>query len=411
MNLLVSHRNFRNFFFLSTTSLIADSIYYIVLTIYASQLSNPALAIGLITLSENLPYLFNPLSGAIADNTADKYTVLKRLVVMRAVLYSVVAVLIMHQSMAALAAICLINLVSDLSGRMFNGLLSPYIPFVLEKERLEEAQELIGSNAQIISIIASFLGAMLIGFLSFSQVAVINVGLFMLALLIVMAMKTSLLKFQSSVQVSKMNTAAVFKHLTTTFKMIAEKKVYLLLVIQFTFINGILGLLVPFSTNVFRLFPALHVLSFPFTLAFYQGLFSLGIIVSGLFLMRYVKKVTVIQLIGILYGLLVVQVFFLMIQFKAGIFITALVAGLLLGFIGPKMSYLMYDNFSSEVLGAVGGTLNFIYMIGPVITSFIFTLISATKKLSLMFAFFWVILAIGIVFSLYITKKEKIRNS
>lgn len=69
MGTFLKNREFRWITMSDWFSVIGDSIFYLALINFASTLSNPALAISLVTISETLPDALSFVAGYLCDKT------------------------------------------------------------------------------------------------------------------------------------------------------------------------------------------------------------------------------------------------------------------------------------------------------------------------------------------------------
>ncbi|WP_430611166.1 MFS transporter [Enterococcus sp. DIV0876] len=397
MNLLLTKKNFRKYFFLLTSSNIADSIYYIVLVTYASSLSNPAFAISLVTLSETLPEVFSPLAGSFADNIKNKYNTLKLLTLLRILFYLIISVLVLNHSMFLLYLMCILNFFSDICGKFFRTLLVPYIPHILTEDEIEEAQGLLGANFQLISILANFFGAILISIFSFSGISLINVSIFFISLFLVFSMRQSFKDFEQSIKIKNdsIQLEAVWSHLVHSLRMLYSGKHFFFLAIQFSFINGILNLLVPIISITLVVNQDLIVTNYSISIALFQGTISLGIILGGIWLIKYLKRIKLIKLMPFIYLSLFSLYFFLIIQNGLAIGSFFLVIGLLIGVVNPKFSHMTLTTFPRELLSTISGSCALLLKVVTIISSLLFSGVSASDDLNSIYSFYIVLVFLG----------------
>lgn len=402
MSLLLNNKRFRGYFLVLTSSNIADSIYFIVLMTYASTLTNPALAISIVTLSETLPETFSPITGSLADNIKNKYQSLKILAAVRILFYLIISFLVLKHSMILLYCICLLNFFSDICGKFFRALLVPYIPYILTDGQIEEAQGLLGANFQLISILANFFGALLISFLSYSGVSLINVGIFVITLLLVLSMKDSLKEFERSFdkKTDSIKLSVILSHLFNSVKLLYAEKKFFFLAVQFSFINGILNLLIPIISITFVVHKKMIVASYSFSVALFQGIISLGIIMGGLWLLNYFKKIKLFTLIPIIYLFLFALYLFFLTQNALVIGVAFLAIGLLVGVISPKFSHMTLTAFPREILSTISGSSALLLKIVSIISSLLFSSVSASNHLPDIYTFYLLLVLLGAVFGL-----------
>lgn len=90
MGTFLKNREFRWITMSDWFSVIGDSIFYLALINFASTLSNPALAISLVTISETLPDALSFVAGYLCDKTKKKYIADIICAFLRAALYIII---------------------------------------------------------------------------------------------------------------------------------------------------------------------------------------------------------------------------------------------------------------------------------------------------------------------------------
>lgn len=176
MNVFRKNKIFRQLSLANVLSIAGDSLFYLALVTYASQLKQYSLIISIIALLETLPNLLESLSGYFSDQTKYRFQWLIVSGFIRGILYCFVGILF-ASSWQAWLIICVtisINFVSDCFGTFSNSLRIPIIRRICTNDELEEALGLTNSFGQIIRFIAQFLGAALLALVSYSGLAYLN---------------------------------------------------------------------------------------------------------------------------------------------------------------------------------------------------------------------------------------------
>ena len=147
---------------------LGDTLYFIALMTYVTELKDSNLAVSIINLSETIPILFTVFFGIIADRTLNKVeTIIKTLWILAS----------------------MVNLVSDTLGQFENGLFYPISSRIVEKSDREEAMAFRQTVTSTMNIVNQSLGAFLITILSFFHLALINSLTFAISLCIMLVIK------------------------------------------------------------------------------------------------------------------------------------------------------------------------------------------------------------------------------
>ena len=194
MNVFRKNKIFRQLSLANVLSIAGDSLFYLALVTYASQLKQYSLIISIIALLETLPNLLESLSGYFSDQTKYRFQWLIVSGFIRGILYCFVGILF-ASSWQAWLIICVtisINFVSDCFGTFSNSLRIPIIRRICTNDELEEALGLTNSFGQIIRFIAQFLGAALLALVSYSGLAYLNAISFFLVSVIFLFIQKSM---------------------------------------------------------------------------------------------------------------------------------------------------------------------------------------------------------------------------
>ncbi len=115
--------------------------------------------------------------------------------VVRFGLYALVGLLMgFTPALWIVAVVCVVNLLSDLAGQYENGLYMPLSLRVLEAEDRETAMAFKNAVGGILMIVFRSSGAILIGFMSYQNLAFFNAGTFLLSLAIMAGLRPAFAK-------------------------------------------------------------------------------------------------------------------------------------------------------------------------------------------------------------------------
>ena len=418
MNLIRHNVYYRKFLLDSFVSTLGDSLYYLALITYASQLPRPSLAIMLVTLSETLPRIFSVLTGSLADLSLSRTQKSMLMGLVRAGLYGLVGVLIGWQpSLLLLSGIAMLNFISDIVGNYSSSLMAPFIVYLVKEEELETAQGLTGAVRQTVSLLAQFIAAFLMGIFSYRFLAWLNSLMFLLSVLIIFSMAQYLLGIESkelapSQQLPVFSLRQIGKQIKLALTAIATEPAVLQPTILFALANGGLAVLSPLLSLLLVAQPDLIISSFSFTFAIFQGILGLSMIggnlVGPVIFQRWQLK-------------WLCQTIFLALMLTAGAYLStqAFFIGLSLGLVGfligaaaPKLNALLVRSFPVQQLASVGGGINTLLSVTPVVTSLFFMTVAGVNlrlALVLLLLFSCGALLSTLLLTKKVTSKEKQR--
>ncbi len=399
MNIIKKYPLYRKFLASNFISSIGDSMYYIALLTFASQFTNSGLAISMVTLSESIPGIFFIVTGSLADMSQNKAK--RNLIngVIRGVLYLIVGIMIgFDSSLMLLAGICLLNFISDIIGKYSSGLMTPFVLFLVNQEDIEEAQGLNGAITNLVSLLAQFVGAYLMGIFSYQVLAWINSGAFFITAIIMLSMKASLDKIEQEKLPQptgeKVSLIRMVRQISHSLKEIKKCQPVFRAIVMFAIANGGLVVLIPLISMLFSQQPQLVINNFPFTLALSQAMISVGVILGSLFgpvVLRNVSLFVICQGMFVGIGLTAIGMYSHLIWL---ILASLLLVGLLIGAASPKLNVLILNSFDVTKLGTINGGINSLLLIVPPLGTIIFTTTATSLNLraaTLLLVFFSVI--------------------
>lgn len=242
MNTFLKNKDFRWITMSDWLSVIGDSIFYLALISFASSLSDSALAISLVTISETLPDALSFCSGYLCDKTSKKFTADIACAFIRAGIYFVVAILFAESSgWYLLCLVLLLNVVSDFLGCYSDNLRFPEIYAIVPDEEFESSNGFSSGIYYSFDVISKLLGGMVLIALKYdyTSFALINAGTFILCGLFMLHVKKSVQSKIESIEetlqeednVSLIGELVKLKRNKSTFSMI----------LCFTITNAIIG--------------------------------------------------------------------------------------------------------------------------------------------------------------------------
>ena len=233
MNIFLKNKLYRLFTISSAFGNAGRTLFDIAFIIYATNLSNPELAVSIVSIATTLPYIISFILGYFADQTKDKYNRILSTRFHQFLLFSLFAfVCIYGVQWWIFIVLVFVNVVADILGG-YNGYLSMSINTrLVRKEQLSEALAFISSINNTISLGGKAVGVFVLGLLSYnySYFGMLNAVLFLIAFLILAKYKNAMKEKIGSFKVDnkeKVSAKRFFKDTIENFKILREiKKIY-----------------------------------------------------------------------------------------------------------------------------------------------------------------------------------------
>ncbi|NQK48428.1 MFS transporter [Streptococcus suis] len=418
MKKLVNNKLFLSSFVADLISNFGDTLYYLALMNYVLLLPDTKFALAMITASETLPILAGLFIGIWADKTKNKLDTILATLVVRVGLYAFVGFLMgFTPALWVVAVVCVINFLSDLAGQYENGLYMPVSLRVVAAEDRETAMAFKMTVKNLLQIAFQASGAILIGFMSYQNLAFFNAGTFLFSLAIMAGLRPAfakLLKESPIQEVEQTETEAglikgIGQSIKDSYQAVQNIPVLKASIVTIASLNAIFTALSPLVILNMKEFSDFVIVNAGTTVALISILFSVGSILGSSIGMALFKNVSLINLLkfSTLMPVLLFSGFFLhnIYVVLTVIFVTAMT----LGVFNPKMNALVLNELSEDKLATVGGGIDAFCQIGMVagqaLVALMVTLLSATS-ISLIF----LLLSVGLLgYSIFTGKNtEKI---
>ncbi|MGT2769295.1 MFS transporter [Streptococcus ictaluri] len=193
MKRVIGNRLFMVTFLADLLSNFGDVLYYLALMNYVLQLPQAKLAISLVSLSESLPLLTRLLMGILGDQTRNKIDTILATQVFRGVLYLGMGILMgFKPALWVLIVAVVVNFLSDLSGQYENALYIPLSLRIVPEEDREAMFAFRQGTSSAFGMLFQTSSALLIGLLSYRNLAFINAGTFLVSSLLMIGIRSSL---------------------------------------------------------------------------------------------------------------------------------------------------------------------------------------------------------------------------
>ncbi|MBP2058990.1 MFS family permease [Lactobacillus colini] len=397
MNILVKNKYFRRFSVAQLLSGAGDSLFYLALMTYASNLSNYSLALSLIAISESLPKVLNILGGYYADKTVNKLKAVINLNFIRFFFYLLVTILFLSHIIPWYIVIIsiLINLISDSLGSYSTGLQLPLIVSLVNEDEVSEAAGITNGLSEAVVFVAQLIGSGLLIFISYAGIALVNAITFLLAAILFLSLRkvSNLNRAQSTLNPE--NSDNLITTLKKSFYQLKKSSSILPTILLLSGLNGIIGSIEPLLSIVIAANKNIMVIgTYSLTITLVGGAISIGIILGGIFGPQIFKRqsIFIISIYALLVSLcILIAVFFRNILVCLG---CLAFLGLFIGTISPKMMQQLVKIVDNSLLASTMGALNtFLVISAPIMVSVLTTISGLTNvKVSL-----FIILALDIM--------------
>ncbi|HEL1810713.1 TPA: MFS transporter [Streptococcus suis] len=418
MKKLFNNKLFLSSFVADLISNFGDTLYYLALMNYVLLLPDTKFALAMITASETLPILAGLFIGIWADKTRNKLDTILATLLVRVGLYALVGFLMgFAPALWIVGVVCVINFLSDLAGQYENGLYMPVSLRVVAAEDRETAMAFKMTIKGLLQIAFQASGAILIGFMSYQNLAFFNAGTFLVSLAIMATLRPALAKLlkENPIQEAEQTEteAGIIKgmrnSLKESYQAVQNIPVLKASIVTIASLNAIFTALSPLVILNMKEFSDFVIVNAGTTVALISILFSVGSILGSSIGMALFKNVSLVNLLkfSTLMPVLLFSGFFLhnIYVVLAVIFVTAVT----LGIFNPKMSALVMNELPEDKLATVGGGIDAFCQIGMVagqaLVALMVTVLSATS-ISLIF----LLLSVGLLgYSIFTGKNtEKI---
>ncbi|HFR3475143.1 TPA: MFS transporter, partial [Streptococcus suis] len=382
-----------------------DTLYYLALMNYVLLLPDTKFALAMITASETLPILAGLFIGIWADKTKNKLDTILATLVVRVGLYAFVGFLMgFTPALWVVAVVCVINFLSDLAGQYENGLYMPVSLRVVAAEDRETAMAFKMTVKNLLQIAFQASGAILIGFMSYQNLAFFNAGTFLVSLAIMVGLRPAfakLLKENPIQEVEQTETEAglvkgIGQSLKESYQAIQKIPVLKASILTIAGINTVFSAISPLVILSMKEFSDFVIVNSGITLALVFNLFSVGYILGSSLGMAFFKH---ISLSNLLKCCTVFSVILFVGFYLHNIYIvmaTILVTTMTTGIINPKLYALIMNELPEDKLATINAGMGTIFNIGMLagqaLVALMVTILSVTS-ISLIF----LLLSVGLL--------------
>lgn len=373
MNVFLKNADYRRFSVASFLSVAGDILFYLAFMTYASKLKNYSLALSLIAISESVPRLFEIFGGYLADKTKKKFQNIFFCAVIRFVFYTLVGFLfITHISQWSLViVIVVINFFSDTVGSYSNGLVAPLVVDLVGKEEFGEAEGFTGGVSQVINMIAQFLGSALLLVMSYSSLAFLNAGTFLLAGVLYASVGLKHKKNAQALETKEVNDQKFFATMKTSFKQVKKQAGLLTTVLVVALLNGSLSSIEPLFTIVLASHRSTMIIgTYSFTLALMSVISGAGFALGSMFGPQLLRKVSIFAIAIASNVLSIVTTASVLSTNIYAILVMVFLLSAIAGVASIKLQQWLVNAVDHKILASTMGMLNTILIVtSPIVTT------------------------------------------
>ncbi|RMC23576.1 MULTISPECIES: MFS transporter [unclassified Lactobacillus] len=406
MDIFLKNSKYRKFSLASILSSAGDILFYLALVTYASKLKNYSLALSLIAISESVPKLFASVGGYLADQTRNKFQKIVWLAAFRGVLYLLVGVLFSLNIAGwnLVMMVIIINFFSDTAGIYSTGLMTPIIVNLVKEDQVAEAEGFTAGVSQIITMVAQFVGAGMLLFMSYSMLAIVNSATFIIAGIIYWSVERG--QISSTIQ-NEIEKRSFFSVVTKSFGQVKTASGLLSTVLVLALLNGVLSTIEPLIAIVVAGNRQKMIIgTYSFTIALVGGAAAVGISLGSIWGVKIFKKVSLYKIILLAtIAAIVVTSALIIKQIFWGLAAYSLL-GFFAGIASPKLTQWMVSTVERQILASTVGLLNTILLLVSPIMTTVFTTISAVSRVNYSLGLLLTVNGMVLIITLVLMKKE-----
>lgn len=417
MNVFLKNADYRRFSVASFLSSAGNILFYLAFMTYASKLENYSLALSLIAISESIPRLFEVFGGYFADRTKKKFRNIFLCAVIRFVLYAIVGILFITNisQWGLVIIIVVINFFSDTTGSYSGGLVAPLIVDIVGKEDFGEAEGFTNGVSQVINMIAQFVGSALLLVMSYSSLAFLNAGTFLLAGLFYASVGLKHKKNAQPSENKEVNEQKFFATMKSSFVQVKKQNGLLTTVLVIALLNGSLTSIEPLTTIVLAANRSTMIIgTYSFTLALMSVLSGIGFALGLMFGPQLLKKVSVFALAIAANALSIITTASVLATNIYAILVMIFILSAVAGVASIKMQQWLVNAVDHKILASTMGLLNMILNVtAPVMTTLMTTISGAINVQIALIALMVVeiaTLAVAVMVSLKQKKASKVNK-
>lgn len=361
-----------------------DILYYLALLNYVLQIEQSNLAIAIINASEIIPILFSFLLGYFADQNQKRVATIIKTLVVRIAAYLFVAVIIgFNPSLLIVAVVSFANFISDLAGQYENSLYYPISNQLVRDEVREEVMAFRQSLGMSLNVLFQAVGGVLICYVSFRRLAMINAFTFAVSMMIVICSKAEMQKYclneGKSIPKEKQSMNRLFRQLKKEL-VDAVRLLWRIPGIKETLavipvLNA--GLAVVTSIVVLHMAenPDFCVIGTETTIALVAICITAGRIAGSTLTIFTFKKMKLTDAVEIILLFIIILFSGIIVQNIYIVLAALFIASLWTGCVDPKMGALIFNNLDITKLATAFGGMTTYFQLGDIVSKMLFSIL------------------------------------
>ena len=275
-----------------------------------------------------------------------------------------------RNTLTLIFCVAVLNFLSDLSGNYSSALIAPFTKKLVEKKDMEQAQGLISIASQLMNVLATFLGSILLSFFQKRVVAYFNSFIFLFIGIGFLLIKKDMNLVEKDI--GNINNKNTHKNAIINFNFLFRDKRIFKYLCQLSLLNVFFGGLTPIFALFINNNNSLKTVANPIKISLLSGIITLSMIIGNNLSSKILKNIS-ISLLNIISTSFVL---FISISFILNniylIFFNSSILSMFLGIISPRFSAIIINKYPTERLGGIITTTNSLLVIIPPIASIIF---------------------------------------
>lgn len=385
-----------------------DVLYYLAMLNYVLQIEKSNVAISIINISEMVPILCSFVIGYFADKNTKRVKTIIGTLVIRCVLYLIVALAIgFTPDLMLVVIISIINFISDILGQYENSLYYPISNRLVNNEVREEVMAFRHSLMMSLNVLFQAIGGVLICYISYRKLAIINAGSFIVSFLIFRTIKSELVELCDEKALERKKDSEK-KPLSVLIKsLVAELKEAVVLLWKIPniketlttipFLNAGLAVVTPLVVLCMTRNPQLSIVNAEFTISILAISQTAGRIAGSALTVSVLKKLKLISTLKITMILLVIMFSGMIFQNLYIVIIALFLTSLCTGCIDPKMGAIIFNNLDENRLATSFGGMTTYFQIGDIISKGAFSVLVLFSEGITISIFYFIISLLSLV--------------
>lgn len=389
-------------------SMLGDSFYYIALLSYASNLSNPKIAIMIISISEIFPRVFEVFLGVLADSTRHRTKRFLQSGIFRGFCYLLIGIIMLKSnSIIGILIIGILNALSDLFGSYVELCISPFIKLIVDEDDLEESLAINSFFHNFIYMFANLIGAALLGVLGIQLLAFFNALTFFFVAFGVKAISSQLIEVEKKIEVEKFtHFKDVVNHILYSLKdLISEKSIRNFFLFA-ACLNSFSQTTIPVLSIYLAQNEDFQIINLAYSVAITQGLIVLSGLLGNFLGPKYFTRLSTNNILAISYAGNMLFSVFISKNLPILAVLSLLISTFTIGIFNIRFSVIILKNTPLEKMGIINSCMNTFFTVIPALISTV--LISLVTSSIFIYALFVDVISITALLILFLTRNTKL---